>query len=65
MTPYNAFALWAWPLQASTAFWSSYWTNIARLMTEAPVAVPPGATEASEAVAAGATAVTKGTRTPV
>ena len=62
MTPYNPFALWAWPMQASAAFWSAYWTSMSRRMT---LPLPPGAAEATDAAAAGAAAVTKAKSTPV
>ncbi|MGR3372999.1 hypothetical protein [Pseudooceanicola nanhaiensis] len=62
MTPYNPFTLWTWPMQASAAFWSAYWTNMSRMMS---MPLPPGAAEATDAAAAGAAAVTKGGRTPV
>ncbi|WP_375688459.1 hypothetical protein [Pseudooceanicola sp. LIPI14-2-Ac024] len=49
------------PMQTATVFWANYYRAVNEMMS---AALPPGACEASEAAAAGAAAVAKGTRTP-
>lgn len=56
----NAFMMMTLPWQIGAAFWTQYFNALAR-SGSAPL--PPVAGEASEAAAAGAAAVAKGTRT--
>lgn len=56
----NALIMWTLPMQASAAFWTTYWRNMSGLMA-GPVAEATG--EVTEAAAAGAKAVSPGTGT--
>ena len=54
------YSYWTWPLKASADLWGQYFKMLA---VWNGMLSPAGLTEASEAAAAGAAAVTKGTRT--
>lgn len=62
MTPMQNYVLaMTWPMQASIAFWTTFARSWPQAM--GPMMMPVGLTEASEAAAAGAAAVAKGTPT--